>query len=199
MSRARSVILPSGDTMWFDMKLKGAHATAEQLELLVSITGEDLDDLLDGSVTQGELIVRLREALEQGCIPEEVLERQRLFKAMRKLDPECRCCGRPENSTRHHFVNKWIMKELSNYNEVGPRTRCTVPICIDCHRDLHDRSNEAVSIVPYLTVHERAFARDLIERLRRERPDIFNLLSEGDESVYEARLVKDWLNGRFDH
>lgn len=198
MSRARPITLPTGETEWFDTALNGTQASADQLELLVTVTGEDLDDLLDGSITQGELLRRLREALDQGCVPEEVLERQRLFRAMRRLDPECRCCGRPGLSTRHHYVNKWIMKELSNYREVGPRTKCTVPVCIDCHRDLHDRSNEAVSIVPYLTPDEREFANALIERLRRERPDIFNLLAEGDDSVYEARLIKDWLHGQFD-
>jgi hypothetical protein len=199
MSRARPVTLPTGETLWFDTALNGTRATGDQLELLVSVTGDELDDLLDANVTQGELVRRLREALDQGCIPEDVLERQRLYKAMRKLDPECRCCGRPDNSTRHHFVNKWIMKELSNYRDVGARTRCTVPVCIECHRDLHDRNNEAVSIVGYLTAEERHFASELIERLRRERPDIFNLLAEGDDSVYEARLVKDWLDGHFDH
>lgn len=198
MSRARPLTLPTGEVVWFDTSLNGLKATADQLELLVTVTGEDLDDVLDGSVTQGELLTRLREALDQGCVPEEVLERQRLFRALRRLDPECRCCGQPGNSTMHHFVNKWIMKELSNYREVAARSRCCIPVCITCHRDLHDRCNEAVSVLPYLTPGERAFASALIERLRRERPDIFALLAEGDDSVYEARLVRDWIEGRFD-
>lgn len=198
MSRARPLTLPTGEVVWFDQAANGLKATADQLELLVTITGEDLDDVLDGSVTQGELLRRLREALDQGCVPAEVRERQRLFRRMRMLDPECRCCGQPGESTKHHYVNKWIMKELSNYREVGARSKCTIPVCITCHRDLHDRSNEGVSIVDYLTARERAFANGLIERLRRERPDIFNLLAEGDDSVYEARLIKDWLEGHFD-
>lgn len=207
MSRARPIDLPHDIAhelglpdarIWFDVHRNGDKASVEQLELLVVVTGDELDDLLDADVTQGALIRHLREALGQGCIPAEVAERQRAYREMRKHAPECRSCGLPGNSTRHHFVNKWIMKTLSNYVEVGARPLCTIPLCIECHRDLHDRSDEAVSIVPHLTRAERCFASDLIERLRRERPGIFNLLSEGAPETYEARLVRDWMEGLFD-
>lgn len=198
MSRARPICLPDGDVVWFDTKQNGEQASVEQLELLVAVTGTELDDLLDADVTQGALIRHLREALDQGCVPAEVIERRRLYKEMRRHAPECRSCGLPGNSTRHHFVNKWIMKTLSNYVEVGARPLCTIPLCIECHRDLHDRSRATVSIVPYLTRGEKRFASDLIERLRRERPGIFNLLSEGAPEAYEARLVRDWTDGLFD-
>lgn len=208
MSRARPIDLPGeiahslglDDTrIWFDVHRNGEQATAEQLELLVIVTGDELDDLLDADVTQGALIRHLRRALDQGCIPADVAERQKAYRLLRKQAPECRACGMPGNSTRHHFVNKWIMKELSNYPEVGARPRCTIPLCIECHRDLHDRHRgEAVSIVGHLVAAERRFASDLIERLRRERPGIFRLLSQGAPETYEARLVRDWMDGLFD-
>lgn len=207
MSRARPIDLPGeiaeelgleDSRIWFDTHQNGMQASAEQLELLVVVTGLELDDLLDADVTQGALIRHLRAALDQGCIPAEVAERQRVYREMRLNGPECRQCGVPGKSTRHHFVNKWIMKTLSNYREVGARPKCTIPLCIECHRDLHDRSSGAVSIIPHLTAGERKFASDLIERLRRERPKIFTLLSEGAPETYEARLIHDWIDGLFD-
>ncbi|WP_231379197.1 hypothetical protein [Candidatus Solirubrobacter pratensis] len=161
------------------------------------MTGIELDDLLDTHPTQGQIVEALRDALDQGTPPAEIVERRNAYRALRQVQPECRCCGRPGDSTRHHYVNRWMMRELSNYVQVAARSRCTIPVCIDCHRDLHDRDN-TVSIVGYLTQEERANARRLLEQLRREHPKIIELLAEGDDQVYEARLVKDWLEGRFD-
>lgn len=198
MSRARPVTLPDGSEYWFDMGTVKDQARADDLELLASFEDVEIDDLLDESLTRGDVLRRLREHLGVGNIPAEVEMRRRAARFERQRQPECRICQKTGDSTKHHFVNKWILKELSNYEQVGARSRCCVPVCIDCHRDLHDRSTDTVSIVPYLEPHERQFARDVLEQLRREHPKILDLLAEGDYSVYEARLVKDWLEGRFD-
>jgi len=198
MSRARQITLPDGEQWWYDTGKNGRLATHEQLELLTTITGVELDDLLDAHITQGQIVEALRDALDQGATPAEVAERQKVYRAQRQVQPECRLCGRPGDSTRHHYVNRWMMRELSNYVKVGARSQCTIPVCINCHRDLHNRDSPNVSIVKYLTREERTNASRLLEQLRREHPAIIDLLAEGDDSVYEARLVKDWLEGRFD-
>jgi hypothetical protein len=199
MSRARPIYDEQGDpVLWFDTSKNGHEATDSQVELLGSVLGVDLDDLLDASLSQGDVLGQLREELGQGVVPEEVLVRQRAARAERKSQPECRICDKTGNSTRHHYVNRWMMRELSNYHIVGARSRCTIPVCTHCHRKLHDRSNGPVSIVPYLTDDEKAFACDLLERFRRERPSVFELQANGDPSVYEACLVQDWIAGKFD-
>lgn len=200
MSRARPILLPDGDQRWFDTSLNGRPVNSDELELLAAAEDVSLDDLLDEELTQGQLVSRLRDALGQNGIPAEIEMRRRAARVQRQQQPACRMCGQEGNSTRHHFVNKWIMKELSNYRSVGARTRCTVPICGTCHVGLHDRNGGTdKSIVPYLEKPEREFARNLIELLRREHPKVFDLLSEGDaDNVYEARLIRDWHEGRFD-
>lgn len=200
MSRARPILLPDGNEVWFNISHNGREARVEELELLAAVEDVSLDDLLDEELTQGDLILRLRRALGQGGIPAEVEMRRRSARVDRQRQPQCRLCGQEGNSTRHHYVNRWIMRELSNYGEVGARNRCTVPICGTCHVDLHDRSGGTQkSIAQVLDANERRFACDLLERFRREHPGGFALLAEGDhENVYEARLVYDWLNGAFD-
>lgn len=200
VSRARPIRLPDGEALWFNTRLNGRDAEVADLELLAAFEDVSLDDLLDENLTQGDLILRLREALGQGGVPPQVEMRRRSAQAERQVQPRCRFCGAEGNSTRHHFVNRWIMKELTNYDEVGARSRCTVPVCGSCHVDLHDRSSGTdKSIAAVLNEREREFACDLLERLRREHPKVFGLLAEGDaESVYEARLVRDWLDGLFD-
>lgn len=193
MSRARKVA-----GCWWDVSRNGQKASGDQLELLASVEDVEIDDILDSSLTQGDVVTRLRSALGLGAIPAAIVARREERRKERQTKPKCRICDAVGNSTAHHFVNKWIMKELSNYVEVAPRRLCTIPVCIECHRDLHFRGGLARSIVPHLTDDEKAFANALIERLRKEKPKLFDLLSDGEDSVYEARLIKDWIAGKFD-
>src|SRR4051812_47086159 len=104
MSRAR----PIAD-QWFDVQKNGQKATAEQLELLATVEGVDIDDLLEEVLTQGEVVMRLREAFGQG-IPAEVLEKRQKWREKRRLEKKCRLCGKEHDSTKHHFVNRWMLK-----------------------------------------------------------------------------------------
>ncbi len=200
MSRARPITLPDGEEIWFDVSRNGQQASVEDLSLLASVEDIELDDLLDESLTRGDVLRRLRDALGQGQVPADVEMRRNAARVLRQQAPKCRICGVDGDSTKHHFVNRWIMRELSNYDEVGSRSKCTIPVCRACHIDLHDRNTPTYCIVPFLSEDERRFARDLIESLRREHPKVLELLLDGDgESVYEARLIQDWAAGRFDH
>jgi hypothetical protein len=192
MSRSRSLII-NGEKEWF--QTTSAKATDRQLELLASVEDVDLDELLESSITQAEVLRRLREALGQGAIPHEVLVRRQKFRRARQAQPGCRLCGKAGDSTRHHFVNKWILRELEHYQArwADRRENC-IPVCIDCHRDLHDRSNPSVSIADRLTDREKAFANRALEALAEERPRLLILIARGD--VYESRLVKDWFDGK---
>jgi hypothetical protein len=192
MSRARPIC-----GKWFDTDQNHRKATDEQLELLATVEQIELDDLLDTPLTQGEVVRRLREALGQNPIPKEVVERRQKWRRERSAQPSCRKCGKVGDSTKHHFVNKWILKELSNYQQIGSRDRCTIPLCIDCHRDIHARNGEDVSIASLLNTEEKSYAQARIEQLLLEHPKIFNLLIQGNANVYEARLAKDWANGLF--
>lgn len=208
MSRARPIGQDEDGEplLWIDRRLDGNVATPGQMELLAAACNLDLDDLFDERPTQREVVERLREAFGEDRVPAWVKEHRAQLRALRALEPPCRLCGRVGDSTRHHFVNKWIMLELSNYKQVADRRLCTVPVCVDCHRWIHLRNDGERSIARQfgkawwviLTDEERRFTSLLIERLRRERPDIFALLEEGDRSVYEACLVQDWLAGEFD-
>jgi 5-methylcytosine-specific restriction endonuclease McrA len=197
MSRARSVVI-DGSKHWFDMK--SPKATAEQLELLATIEDEDIDELLESSVTQAEILRRLRGALGQTQeIPAYVLERRQKWREARQIQPQCRMCGKEGDSTRHHFVNKWILKELDHYTTMwASRRENCIPVCIDCHRDLHDRSNGPVSIADKLTETEKEFANRALQALADEHPKLLIILARGDDSVYEARLVKDWFEGKLE-
>jgi hypothetical protein len=67
------------------------------------------------------------------------------------------------------------MRELENYQAYSARSRCTIPLCVTCHRDLHSRNNtDDKSIWRYLTAEERAFAQKMLDELRehftRARP-----------------------------
>lgn len=212
MSRARPITLPDGRVEWFDTKRHGEKATAEQLELLATIAtasthtvlyppGEEadtLDDLFEEGLTQGEVLKRLREALGVNPIPVEILEKRQKWREERQIQPECRKCGRKGDSTKHHYVNKWILRELSGYaTKWADRSRNCIPVCIDCHRDLHSRDNGPQSIAEYLTNDEKRFVESALSALAEERPKLLILIARGDDSVYEARLVKDWIEGYF--
>jgi hypothetical protein len=193
MSRAREI-----GGVWFDVTRNGKKATERQLLLLAAAENIPLDDLFDEGLTQGQVIIRLRTALGEGVIPPEVIERQRARREEMRHEPECRKCGRVGHSTRHHFTNRWLMLLLENYQAYAARRLCTIPLCVECHRDLHDRRDEQdKSIVPYLKPHEAAFAQKLLTELREQHPKIFDLLAGGTGNVYEARLVQDYLAGEF--
>lgn len=198
MSRAR----PIGG-LWFDTQQNGKACKVEHLELLAAAENISIDDLLDESLTQGELIRRLRLALGEGVIPAEVLEQMRIRRAEAALQPKCRICGPYEcegSITRHHFIPRWLMLQLENYQAYAPRRTCTIPICIGRHRDLHARDDKpGKSIVEFLTDQERAFAQKMLEELEEQHPQIFKLLASGDETVYEGQLIKDYLAGEFTH
>lgn len=205
MSRARWIKLPKAlledheeDRIWFDTAKNGERAKPEHLELLALVEDIDIDDLLDEHIIQGTVIQRLRDALGQNSIPEDILKRREKWREARHLDEPCRICGKEGDSTKHHYVNRWILKELVDYAwRWSPRTRNCIPVCLKCHRNLHEREGEAKSIVPYLDADEKAFAETALEALSKERPALVILLARGDDSVYESRLLKDWINGAF--
>lgn len=196
MSRARPILI-NGQQHWFDTKQSSAKATSEQLELLATVEQIDLDDLLDEHITQGEVVTRLRSALGSDVIPQDVLNRRQKWRQHRQEQPACRICRKVGDSTKHHFINRWILRELSGYaKKWADRNKNCIPVCIDCHRDLHQRGG-AVTIAPYLTATEKKFANAALSALAEERPKLLILIARGDDTVYEARLVKDWIEGEF--
>lgn len=197
MSRARSIKHPNGK-LWYDTHRMTEQASDEQLELLATVEQIDLDDLLDEILTQQQVVSRLREGLHGGYIPAEVIERRQKWRERRQVQPSCRKCGKVGDSTKHHFVNKWILRELEGYqSKWADRSKNTIPICIDCHRDLHSRENGPESIVSHLSDEEKRFAEAALTALADERPKLLVLIARGDSSVYEARLVKDWFENLF--
>lgn len=197
MSRARPIVI-NGEQKWFDRKRSHLKATADQLEYLASAENIELDDLLDEGLTQAEVLERLRDALGLNGVPVEIEQRREAKRKERQKLPECRICEGIGNSTRHHFINKWIMKELHNYLAYSHRSICTIPVCVECHRDLHSKDESDKSIVPYLSEKEMQVAGSMLEDLERERPALFELLKDGDLGVYESRLVQDYIEGLFE-
>lgn len=201
MSRARDWTHPlTGETHWFDAH---ALATAKQLELLADVEGLEMDDLLEEGLSARAVLYRLN--IHSNLIPAEVLERKRQRQAIpRYWEQPCRICT-PNNwecegrITRHHFVPRWLMLTLKDYEDYAPRTRCTIPVCVGRHRDLHlrRRVKQSKSIAPFLTDSEKAFAEKLIVKLKKERPAIYDLIASGTESSYEYTLVRDYQLGLF--
>lgn len=198
MSRARMI-----NDIVFDTK-GSVRATVQQLELLADAENLNLDDLLDEGLTQGQAYHRIQAVLNSSVIPPEVLERRRLRKELAKGQPDCRICTlngwQCEGSiTRHHFIPRWLMLLLDNYEAYAARSKCTIPICVGRHRDLHYRNNDSdKSIITYLTVDEREFAQKMLDELRDERPAVFDLIAGGDsEYAYEAQLIRDYFAGEF--
>ena len=203
MSRARPIPKPDGGLHWFDVRKNNEKATAEQLELLATVGDVDLEDLLDGAtfgkdhLTQGDVVRELREAMGQ-TIPPEVLTKRQKWRDERAQAKECRICGREGDSTQHHFVNRWILKQLDGYQHkwADRRINC-IPACVECHRDLHSRANGSHSIADKLTDTEKDFAERAIQALFDEKPKLFLMIARGNDSVYETRLVRDWIEGKF--
>lgn len=197
MSRARSIQI-NGNSHWFDMNKNNLQATDEQLELLTMLEEADFDELLESSITQGDVLARLRSALGQNPIPYEVLRRRQEWRKARQQQPECRLCGKTGDSTKHHFINKWILRELSGYaRKWANRQDNCIPLCIHCHRELHSRDGESKSIAHLLTEKEKDFADRALTQLSEERPKLMLLIARGSDNVYEARLIKDWIEGHF--
>lgn len=196
MSRAKQY--QNGEfKVWFDYK---SVATPEQLELLADLTDQDIDDLLDAGLSQKE-VARQLFAMD-GLIPEYVLEKRRKRISEQGQKPGCRWCdprgleceGR---SSRHHYVPRWLMLLLKDYQLYSPRSICTIPICIARHRDLHLRGGESKSIVDCLNDREKQFAQGMLDELKEQHPRVFELLAAGDENTYEGQLVQDYLVGHF--
>lgn len=197
MSRARWIEI-DGERHWFDTNQDGQLASGEQLELLAAAENIEIDDLLDADLTQGQIILRIREALDGPVIPHEILERKRVRRAQAQQRPACRICGCEGKSTRHHFVPRWVMRELENYNSYSARSMCTIPLCVECHRDIHRRDDRpGKSIVPFLLPHEAELAQRILTDLQAQRPKIFDLLAAGTEWTYEGVLLRDFIEGRF--
>lgn len=202
MSRARSIEF-QGTRHWFDVHRKNEPASVAHLELLSAAENLEIDDLLDEGLTQGEIILRLRETLGQGVIPADVLERQRARKIEASKPVECRLCSMDGRAcegriTRHHFISRWLMRELSNYEAYAARSKCCIPICMGRHRDLHMRNEGDKSIWRYLTREERLFAHKMLTELREEHEKIFDLLAGGEGDVsYEAQLIRDYQASNF--
>lgn len=202
MSRARPFDDPmTGERHWFNQT---ARATAAQLELLADWEGIELDDLLDEGLSQKQVLFRLREAATPGVIPQYVLERRRERERTHGVAPACRICSLngwqcEGRITRHHFVPRWLMLELGNYQAYAARSLCTIPICVSRHRDLHirDARDKDKSILRYLRPTERRFAEKMLGELKAERPKIYELLLGGDYYAYEWQLVRDHSQGRF--
>lgn len=188
----------------FDKKASHLKATSVQLETLAAAENIPLDDLLDEGLNQGEIRRRLTEIFHGDVIPQEVLERRRAMKELAARQPVCRICStlgwNCEGSiTRHHFIPRWMMLLLENYQAYAARVKCTIPICVGRHRDLHIRSDEHTpkSIAQFLTDDERKFAQKMLDEFRDQHPAIFDLISGGDESTYEAQLLSDYRLGAF--
>lgn len=203
MSRARPITV-DGEAIWFDQRRNNERASIKHLEALAMAEDISLDDLLDEGLSQGQVIFRLRVADNDHAIPAEVLERRRLRKLEASRQPQCRICTLAGNTcegmiTRHHFIPRWLMLTLENYQAYAARPKCTIPICLGRHRDLHFRGEDdpPKSIAQYLTEPERLFAQKMLTELKDEHPAIWALIEGGDAHTYEYQLVRDFNLGAF--
>lgn len=189
----------------FDKKASHKKATTTQLELLAAAENVSIDDILDEGLNQGQVRHRLVDVFHKDIIPHDVLERRRLAKEAAKIQPSCRICDTfgwecDGSITRHHFVPRWMMLLLDNYVSYASRAKCTIPICMGRHRDLHLRSDDETpkSIAQFLTDDERKFAQKMLDELKEQHPAVFDLIAGGDETAtYESQLVRDYIHGAF--
>src|ERR1017187_9201071 len=172
MSRARDWTHPdTGRVFWFDAY--DNEATVEQIELLAEMEAVDIDDLLDERLSTKGVLYRLNE--NSKLIPHDVIARKRARAGAQNKPQTCRFHEDPTECegliTKHHFVPKWLMLELPDYEKYAPRSRSTVPACVGIHRFLHRREGGASkSIVPVLTDGEKNLADRMIRSLKDERP-----------------------------
>lgn len=202
MSRARYIEFSDGRKVWFDTSRNGEkfHETIsdEMIELLSAVENIEIDDVLDANTSQGEAIERIRRALGQYYIPDSVIKHRDRLREERRKQPVCRICKEEGKSTQHHFVNKWMLKELSNYSqEWSDRRKNCIPLCMKCHRKVHSRGKNVNSIVGFLDDKEKLFAEKALTRLSEEHPKIMLLVARGEDTVYETRLIRDWIQGHF--
>jgi hypothetical protein len=202
MSRARDWTHPeTQEVHWFDVH---GQASIRELELLSEIEDIDLDDLLDANLSSREVLFRLNKASE--LIPPAGLTQDKKRREHKVQEPPTcvicsaegwKCEGR---MTRHHFVPKWIMLELSEYEKWAPRSLCTVWVCAGAHRFLHMRyaNGTSKSVAKYLGDEEKRMAHMLMSAFREERPRIYALIAGGDRTSYEWQLVQDYRRGIFD-
>lgn len=205
MSRAKKIVLPNDEDKWYDSRTLGSPAEPELLELLADIDNISLDELLEQGLSRSEAYDKLRKALGQGGIPEEVLKQREKRRKTQNAPAECRICNswQPTNGcegriTKHHFVPKWCMKELENYQAYSTRQICTIPLHLNVHRDLHLRNSGAnKSVYHLLKPDERELAHKMLTEFREQHPVIFEIQLAGDIEVYEACLVNDFIHGKF--
>jgi hypothetical protein len=197
MSRAKMYVDPTGVEHWFDYK---SPADVKHLELLADVTRIDLDDILEENLSQRQVLYRLHQF--DNLIPENVLVERRERREQARQDPACRICSQhgwecDGRITRHHFVPKWLMRELAHYNRYAARSKCTIPVCVGRHQDLHYRGIGDKSIADYLTDEERALTEAMLKELKEERPVIFDLMASGTTDSYEYSLIRDFQLGKF--
>jgi hypothetical protein len=191
--------------MIFDKKQNHKKATAEQLALLAACEAVPIDDLLDAGLRQGEVMKRLAVALHGDIIPFEVLRRRQEAREEASRQPDCRICSVLGTEcegeiTRHHFLPRWLMLKLDNYAAYAARSKCTIPICIGRHRDLHlpGDTDTPKSVAQFMTDDERKFCQKMIEQLLEEHPFVLKWLSGGDRDwAYEVQLLEDFNRGLF--
>ncbi len=189
----------------FDKKQNHRKATAEQLTLLAAVEDVPIDDLLDAGLRQGEVMRRLALVLHGDVIPVEILERRRKIREEAAKQPACRICSvlgtKCEGEiTRHHFLPRWLMLKLDNYQAFAARSRCTIPICIGRHRDLHlpGDTDTPKSIAQFMTDEERHLCQKMMGQLMEEHPFVREWISGGDRDwAYEAMLFSDFDRGLF--
>jgi hypothetical protein len=200
MSRARPINFPDGETIWFDQNKNGQKASSSQLAWLAAAENTPIDSLLDEGLSQGNVLFRLRAVLEPGTIPLDIIERRRKAREEARRQPACRICTSmgwecDGDITRHHFVPRWMMLELENYTAYAARSKCTIPICIGRHRDLHldDDRETPKSLAQFMTDDERAFAQKMLEELEWQHPRMFKLIRGGVAGKeYERQLIEDY-------
>lgn len=189
----------------FDKKASHKKATAHQLASLAAAEGVSLDDLLEEGLTQGQVRARMTTIFHGDVIPPEVLERKRAMRRAAKEQPACRICASLDTEcegfiTRHHFVPRWMMLHLENYQAYAARTKCTIPVCIGRHRDLHldDDHDTPKSIAQFMTDDERKFAQKMLDELFEQvGTSTREWLDHSITREYDRQLLADYHLGAF--
>lgn len=190
----------------FDKKASHKKATVAQLVALAVAEDVSLDDLLEEGLTQGQVRQRMTDIFHGDVVPQEVLERKRELRELARTQPRCRICSVLGTEcegfiTRHHFVPRWLMLKLENYQAYATRRYCTIPICIGRHRDLHldGDADTPKSIAQFMTDDERGFAQKMLDELFEQvGPSTREWLDTGGSGrEYDYQLIQDYHNGHF--